>query len=104
MYSLTLKALLNRVQPIKGFVYESVPFSSVLAGTIEVAVVPREGSKARCSGCDQHRSTYDHLMTRTWTKTPLWIFALALISTMRRVQCPTCGIVVENHFIEWDRG
>ena len=102
MYSLTLKALLNRVQPIKGFVYESVGFSQVLADTIEVAVVPREGSKARCSGCDRHCSTYDHLKTRTWMMTPLWIFALALIYTMRRVQCPACGIVVEK--VPWASG
>ena len=102
MYSLTLKALLNRVQPIKGFVYESVRFSTVLDDAIEVAVVPREGSQARCSGCDEHCSTYDHLTTRAWTMTPLWIFAMVLIYTMRRVQCPTCGIVVER--VPWASG
>jgi transposase len=102
MYSLTLKALLNRVQPIKGFVYESVRFSTILADTIEVAVVPREGSKARCSGCDQHGSTYDHLETRTWIMTPLWIFAMALIYTMRRVNCSNCGVTVEK--VPWASG
>ena len=102
MYSLTLKAIFNRVQPIKGFVYESVRFSQVVTDTIEVAVVPREGSKARCSGCGRHCSTYDHLQTRTWAMTPLWIFAIALIYTMRRVACPTCGIVVEK--VPWATG
>ena len=102
MYSLTLKAILNRVQPIKGFVYQSVRFSQVVTDTIEVAVVPREGSKARCSGCGRQCSTYDHLKTRTWAMTPLWIFAIALIYTMRRVACPTCGVVVEK--VPWATG
>src|SRR5437868_93473 len=96
MYSLTLKAILNRVQPIKGFVYESVRFSTILTDAIEVAVVAREGSKARCSGCDQHCSTYDHLETRTWIMTPLWIFAIALVYTMRRVNCSNCGVTIEK--------
>ena len=102
MYSLTVKALLNRVQPIKGFVYESVRFSSILPDTLEVAVVPRQGSKARCSGCGQHCSTYDHLGTRTWTMTPLWIFTMALIYTMRRVDCGACGVLVEK--VPWASG
>lgn len=102
MYSLTLKAILNRVQPIKGFVYESVRFSQVLPDAIEVAVVPREGSKARCSGCDRHCSTYDHLGTRAWAMTPLWIFAMTLLYTMRRVDCKTCGVVVEK--VPWATG
>ena len=102
MYSLTLKALLNRVQPIKGFVYESVRFSTIQPDTIEVAVVSREGSRPRCSGCDRHCPTYDHLTTRTWIMTPLWIFAMALIYTMRRVECATCGILVEK--VPWASG
>ena len=100
--SLDLKAILNRAQPIKGFVYESVRFSQVLTDTIEVAVVPREGSKPRCSGCDRPCSTYDHLTTRTWTMTPLWIFTMALIYTMRRVECESCGVTVEK--VPWATG
>ena len=40
MYSITLKSILNYVQPIKGFVYESVRYSKAAADTIEAAVVP----------------------------------------------------------------
>jgi len=102
MSCITLKSILNKVQPIKGFVYESVRFSEVLPDTIEVAVVPRVGSKARCSGCDRPGSTYDHLGTRTWLMTPLWIFTMALVYTMRRVQCEHCGVVVEK--VPWASG
>ena len=102
MYSLTLKSLLNKVQPIKGFVYESVRFSPIVPDAIEVAVVPRVGSTAQCSGCGEHGPTYDHLHTRTWVMTPLWIFALALVYTLRRVDCATCGVLVEK--VPWATG
>ena len=102
MYSVTLKAILNRVQPIKGFVYESVRFSQEVPDTIEVEVVPRVGSTGQCSGCGEHGPTYDHLDTRTWMMTPLWIFALALIYTMRRINCATCGVTVEK--VPWATG
>ena len=102
MYSISVKSILNKVQPIKGFVYESVQFSKVLPETIEVAVVPRVGSQARCSGCDRPRPTYDHLATRTWLMTPLWVFTVALVYTMRRVHCAHCGVVVEK--VPWATG
>ena len=103
MYSITLKSILNKVQPIKGFVYESVRYSKVLKDAIEVGVVPRVGSKAVCSGCGEHRPTYDHLAAaRTWLMPPLWPFVLVLIYVMRRVCCPTCGVVVEK--VPWATG
>ncbi len=103
MYSITLKSILNKVQPIKGFVYESVRFSPALPETIEVAVLPREGSRARCSGCGRACPTYDHAeRPRLWILPPLFKFALALIYTMRRVKCPDCGVVVEK--VPWATG
>jgi len=102
MYSITLKAILNQVQPIKGFVYESVRFAQALPDTIEALVLPRLGSKAHCSRCGRRGPTYDHLDTRTWILPPLWKFSLALIYTPRRVACPTCGVVVEQ--VPWATG
>lgn len=92
------------MQPIKGFVYEAVRFSPTLADTIEVTVVPRENSKPRCSGCGRTGcATYDHQpQRRSWQMTPLWIFSLVLRYTMRRVDCPTCGVVVEQ--VPWASG
>ena len=103
MHYITLKSILNRVQPIKGFVYESVRYSAVLPDAIEVAVVPRQGSRPRCSGCGQACPTYDHAPApRVWTLAPLFKFTLALIYTMRRVDCPACGVVVER--VPWASG
>ncbi len=102
MYSITLKSILNQVQPIKGFLYESVRFSPAIPDTIEVLVVPRLGSKAQCRGCGRPGPTYDHLETRTWIMPPLWKFTMALIYTMRRVDCSSCGVVVEK--VPWATG
>lgn len=102
MYSTTLKSILNQVQPIKGFLYESVRFSPAIPDTIEVLVVPRLGSKAQCRGCGRPGPTYDHLETRTWIMPPLWKFTMALIYTMRRVDCSSCGVVVEK--VPWATG
>jgi transposase len=103
MYSITLKSILNDVQPVKGFVYETVKYSEIQPDTIEVAVVPREGSKARCSGCGRACPTYDHAeRPRVWLMPPVFKFALALIYTMRRVNCRTCGVVVEK--VPWGTG
>lgn len=102
MHCISLKAILNRVQPIKGFVYESVSFSKTQADVIEAVVFPRQGCKPQCSGCGRHGSTYDHLDTRTWLLPPLWTFTLVLIYTMRRVDCPACGVVVEK--VPWATG
>ena len=103
MYSISLKSVLNRVQPVKGFVYESVRYSSSVSETIEAAVVPRQGSQARCSGCGRFGPCYDHAdRPRVWIMPPVFKFALVLIYTMRRVACPTCGVVVEQ--VPWATG
>jgi len=102
MYSITLKSILNDVQPIKGFIYESVRYCRDLPDTIHVTVVPRVGSRARCSGCGRLCSTYDHLNPRTWLLPPWWKFALALTYHMRRVNCPACGVLVEK--VPWATG
>ena len=69
---------------------------------IEAVVFPRRGSKARCSGCDRPRSTYDHLDARVWIMPPLWNFSMVLIYSLRRVHCPACGVVVEK--VTWATG
>ncbi len=103
MSSITLKSILNDVQPVKGFVYEAVRYSREMPDTIEAAVVPRQGSKARCSGCGRACSTYDHAQQpRVWIMPPLFKFTLVLVYTMRRVDCPTCGVIVEK--VPWATG
>jgi len=103
MYCITLKSLLNKVQPIKGFRYESVNYSKIHPDTIEAAVVPRQGSTAQCSQCGRRGPTYDHAPDpRVWQMPPVFKFVLVLIYTMRRVNCPTCGVRVEK--VPWATG
>jgi len=103
MYSITLKSILYQVQPVKGFIYEAVRFSPDRPDLIEVAVVPRRRSQARCSGCGRPGPTYDHApQPRVWWLPPLYKFALVLIYTMRRVKCPRCGVRVEQ--VPWATG
>jgi transposase len=103
MYCVTLKSILNKVQSIKGFVYQSVRYSTVLPDTIEAEVVPRRGSQPRCSGCGRACPTYDHAaQPRVWSLPPLFKFSVVLLYTMRRVKCATCGVVVEK--VPWATG
>ena len=102
MHSVTLKTILNKVQPLKGFLYASVCFSQRVPYQIEAVVFSRLGTNARCSGCDRPCSVYDHLETRSWQMPPLWLFSMVLVYTMRRVNCPACGVVVEK--VPWATG
>lgn len=102
MYSITLKSVLNKVQPIKGFVYESVQYSKVCPDTIEAVVLSRQGCQGECSGCSEPGPTYDHLGTRIWIMPPLFAFRLVLIYTMRRIDCVRCGVTVER--VPWATG
>lgn len=98
-----LKTILNRVEKHKGFVYKDARFvgeGATLA--IHVDVAPRSGSRAICSGCGQRAPGYDHLAVRLFQFVPLWGILVFLVYAMRRVQCPTCGVVVEE--VPWADG
>ena len=94
-----LKTVLNRVPRVKGFVYEKVWF---VGEVIPVAVRPREGSRAVCSGCGQVSPTYDRLCARRFAFVPLWAISVFLVYAMRRVNCPRCGVKVEQ--VPWAEG
>ena len=87
-----VKTVLNRVHPIKGFVYDKVRFEG---DVIEVDVRSRKRSQAFCSGCGRRGPTYDHLDTRRFAFVPLWAISVYLIYAMRRVDCRRCGVTVE---------
>ena len=56
-----LKTVLNRVHPVKGFVYEKVQLIEAADQPtglrIDVQVRPRRGSRGYCSGCGQSRTS-----------------------------------------------
>ncbi len=55
-----LITILNRCHHFPGFVYSQTRFSSG-GKSIEVAVRPRKGSAAVCSGCHRSAPGYDRL-------------------------------------------
>lgn len=95
-----LKTILNRVHPVKGFVYEKVSWASDAAAPcglrLDVRVRARRGSRGLCSGCGRRGPGYDSLDDRRFDFVPLWGMAVVLIYAMRRVDCPFCGVKVEQ--------
>lgn len=74
-----------------------------LQPVIEVRIVPRKNSKPICSGCQCRGSTYDHQPTsRSFNCIPLWNIVVIFLYCMRRVDCRTCGVTVEQ--IPWADG
>jgi transposase len=95
-----LKTLLNRIHPVKGFVYGRVHLLE-LEGLpngcrIEACIRERRGSRGICSSCGRPGPTYDHQSPRAFDFVPLWGIAVVLVYAMRRIECKTCGVKVEK--------
>ena len=98
-----LQTILNHVEPHKRFVYRHVRWDEeALVPTLRVEVEHRKNSRPICSGCDEVRPGYDRLAERSWEFVPLWQIPVLLVYAMRRVNCPTCGVVVES--VPWGHG
>jgi len=98
-----LKTILNLVQPHHGFVYGKAKWYTEQQTGIEIEIRPRKGSKAICSACGKACPGYDTMPTsREWQFVPLWGFLIFFVYTMRRVNCPDCGIKVEA--VPWASG
>ncbi len=99
-----LTTLLNKVHPIKRFVYHSVALvTEGKSDRIVVEVRPRANSKPICSGCGKQCPGYDHMpRPRLFEFIAIWSIAVFLSYTMRRVNCSTCGIKVEA--VPWAQG
>ena len=99
-----IKTLLNKLHPIKRFVYAAVGIEKIAGCDAIVADIrPRSNSRARCSGCGKPRPGYDHAAEpRLFRFVPLWGVCVYLRYTMRRVDCPACGVTVER--VPWAEG
>ena len=98
-----VKVLLNRTQPISGFVYESVRLEERPGGPelwVDIAAHPQRAG--RCSVCQMLAPTYDHLPQREWQHVGLWNLVTRFFYAPRRVTCPTHGVRVEA--IPWSEG
>jgi transposase len=96
--------ILNKIEKHKGFVYEKAQLLTDAAGQmcIEVAVRPRKNGKAQCSSCGKSASSYDRLAERRFQYVPLWGIAVVFLYARRRVDCPRCGVKVEQ--VPWAMG
>ena len=82
--------------------YEPAKFGAVDRTSIEIKTRPRKGSTIICSGCHQPAPGYDHQPERRFEFIPLWGIAVFLLYCMRRVNCKSCGVKVEE--VPWASG
>lgn len=100
---LKLKTILNLKEKFPHFVFEDVRLNEAgSAPRIEVTISPRQGSKGICSGCNKPSPGYDRLKQREFIHVPLWGLMVVFLYCMRRLECATCGIVVET--VPWSAG
>jgi transposase len=99
-----LKTLLNRCHKFKSFVYRQASFREVHGvEAIVVRMEPRQNSRPICSKCNRRTSTYDHRPDeRLFRFIPLWGWPVFLEYRMRRVNCPSDGVVIES--LPWAKG
>lgn len=98
---LLIKTLLNKLEWYKCFVYGDVVFSND-KDRIEVIILPRKNSRPICSICHKPSAAYDKLSVREFHFVPLWNIAVIFLYQMRRVNCKTCNIKVEE--VPWALG
>jgi hypothetical protein len=94
-----LKTVLNRVQPVEGFVYEK---ARLVEDEIEISMRPHRRSRPVCAGCGRRGPGYDTLPVRRFAFVPLWSLAVVLLSARRRVDRPRCGVTAE--LLPWADG
>jgi len=98
-----LKTILNRVEHFKSFVYGKAKWvEDADRPTIEVQIEARKNGRPICSGCAQPAPGYDRLPKRRFEFVPLWGIGVYFVYAMRRVECPTCGVKVEQ--VPWCDG
>lgn len=96
--------ILNRIERHKGFVFGKTQMGTSDDGgdCIEIAVRARKNSKGVCSQCGKSCSGYDRLGERRFQYVPLWGIPVLLLYALRRVDCPDCGVKVEQ--VPWATG
>lgn len=98
-----LQTILNQVERYKSFTYQRVSWDeNAEALTLLVELEHRKNSRPVCSGCGELGPGYDRLSARTWEFVPLWQIAIQFVYRLRRVNCPQCGVVVEE--VPWGTG
>ena len=99
-----IKTLLNKCEHLKSFVYAK-DYIEEQAGQqkLIIEIVPRKNGQPVCSICGKRHSVYDHKAEyRDFDFVPLWGIPVYFRYRMRRVNCPDCGVRVEQ--IPWASG
>jgi transposase len=98
-----IQTILNRIHKYKGFVYGKAQWLPTKKETVlEIAIRPRKNSRAKCSGCGRKAAGYDVLAPRRFEFIPMWGILVFFVYAMRRVECPRCGVKVEE--VPWAVG
>ncbi len=98
-----IKTILNQVAKYQGFVYESVKMiPNGEQKELWVSIRARRNSPPLCSRCGRPGPGYDTLGVRRFAFIPFWGFLVYFVYVMRRVDCPRCGVTVEQ--VPWAQG
>jgi len=98
-----IKTILNKCHKFKSFVYGRAYFADHEGKqAIHIEIEARKNSQGICSRCHRPAPGYDRLKERKFEFIPLWGFLVFFIYRMRRVECPVCGVVVEE--VPWADG
>ena len=98
-----IKTVLNNCHRFKSFVFTNVCFMEhQLKQIIRVTIIPRKNAKALCAICKKPAPLYDTLNNRYFEFVPIWGIPVYFFYIMRRVECKTCGIKVEQ--VPWAIG
>ncbi|MDD2710364.1 MAG: transposase [Verrucomicrobiae bacterium] len=81
---LTVKTILNKVHPLKNFIYSDIWLAQSAKFLVEVSIAPRKGSKPICSRCHLEAPGYDTLPQRRFSFIPLWLISVVFLYAMRR--------------------
>lgn len=98
-----IKYILNQIQKHKGFVYGQARLVKKPGRQIlEIDIHPRQNSRPICSGCKRKGPGYDTQDVRHFEFVPFWGIAVFFLYGLRRVDCPRCGVTVEQ--VPWAEG
>jgi transposase len=98
-----LKTILNRRDRHQSFVYGHGHFIEHDGrDALAIPIQARANGRPLCSGCGQVRPGYDRLPERRFQHVPLWGLAVFFLYAPRRVECPQCGVRVEQ--LPWAEG
>ena len=103
---LALKTLLNKVEQLNGFIYDSSWIEVADTGpklglpgqraSVAIRLRPHAYKPARCSQCEKPAPGYDRLPERRFEFVPLWGIKSFFLYAPRRLECHDCGIHVEH--------